>query len=250
MSDFYIGYLPKMPKALSRYVVPAVAVMFSLAVVLAITFALGQGPFATAFFEFGNVQPFEGTIQAKPVPFLILEKAERSNGLPGLERIALVNEGKFGASASVDEFDGQRVRLEGTLIYRGEIRMIEVKAGSVGRVQGEAFNETEAEKNLGEMTLKGEIIDSKCYLGVMNPGNHKTHRSCAVACLRGGIPPMLLVKDEQGRASELWLVTETGEPINDRILDYVAEPVEVTGRVGRKGDSLFFYAKADSIKRL
>jgi hypothetical protein len=31
------------------------------------------------------------------------------------------------------------------------------------------------------MTLTGEIVDSKCYLGVMNPGQGKVHRDCAGA---------------------------------------------------------------------
>ena len=30
--------------------------------------------------------------------------------------------------------------------------------------------------DFGEVTLAGEIVDSKCYLGVMNPGNGKVHR--------------------------------------------------------------------------
>lgn len=54
---------------------------------------------------------------------------------------------------------------------------------------------------LGETTLKGEIVDSKCYLGVMNPGNLKAHRACAINCIQGGVPPVLLVRDGGGASA-------------------------------------------------
>lgn len=250
MKDFYIGYLPKMPASVAKHVRAAVITILVVSALLAAVFAFGQRPFAPAFFEFGNVKDFEGTIQSSPIPFLIVENSERTNGLPGLERIALVGEGKFGAFDAVKDFEGRRVRLRGTLIFRGDIRMIEVAEGTVTAAAGGGRDERQTEEDLGEMRLKGEIIDSKCYLGVMNPGNHKTHRSCAVACLRGGIPAMFLVKDENGNSSELWLLSEKGEPVNDLVLDYVAEPVELRGRVVRKGDSLFFNAEVASIRRL
>lgn len=239
-----------MPAAVARYTVAFVIATVAAAVVLAGILALGQAPFAAAFFEFGNVREFEGTIQARPIPFLIVGDSDRTNGLPGLERIAIVGEGKFGAFDSVKDLDGKKVRLRGTLIYRGDTRMIELAEGAVNAVAGDPAAPGRPDEDLGEMKLKGEIIDSKCYLGVMNPGNHKTHRSCAVACLRGGIPAMFLVKDAEGRTSELWLLSKEGEPMNDAILDYVAEPVELKGRVIRRGDSLFFKAEPESITRL
>jgi len=249
MKEFYIGYLAKMPSGIARWVRPAAILILVCSVVLAAIFALAQRPFAEAFFEFGNVREFSGTILAKPIPFLIVESERRANGLPGLERIALVGAGKHGADAEVGKFDGRRVKLRGTLIYRGDTRMIEIESGSLATVPGDPFAE-DRDADLGEMTLAGEIIDSKCFLGVMNPGNRKTHRSCAVACIRGGIPPMFLVKDVDGNTSELWLLSMEGEPVNDRILDFVAEPVEWSGRVERRGDKLFFLADPTVIRRL
>ena len=161
-----------------------------LGVVFGIVFVVGQKPFAKSFFEFGNVKDFEGTIQAQPIPFLLVEKEEKNNGLPTFERIPLVGEGKDGADELIKEFDGMRVTLKGTRIYRDEIQMIEVVAGSIGVASGGAQKSEEEGVNLGTQTLKGEIIDSKCYLGVMNPGESKPHRECAVNCLRGGIPAL------------------------------------------------------------
>jgi hypothetical protein len=47
--------------------------------------------------------------------------------------------------------------------------------------------------------VRGEIVDSKCFLGVMVPGSGKTHKDCASLCLRGGIPPALYVRDQSGQ---------------------------------------------------
>ena len=246
--DFYIGYLPKMPKSPAKFVGAFVALAFAAAVGTAIILWLGQKPFAKSVFEFGSVKDFEGTIQSGAVPFLLIEKPERNNGLPTFERLALVGEGKHAFHADV--LDNRRVKLKGTLIYRDDLRMIEVSGDRVETTSEGLFPVEETTESLGRFSLKGEIVDSKCYLGVMNPGASKPHRDCAALCLRGGIPPLFIVKDRQGNISELWLVSEKGESVNQEILDFVAEPVEIPGEVFRLGASLFFKIDPRQIKRL
>ncbi len=246
--DFYIGYLPKMPKSLARIVMIFVVLALAAAIGLALVSWLGQKPFAKSIFEFGTVKDFEGTIQAKPIPFLLIEKAEKNNGLPTFERFPLVSEGKHGFDAGL--FDAQRVKLKGTLIYRDDLRMIEVASGSIEKSSPVSNPIEENPQVLGKFTLKGEIVDSKCYLGVMNPGQSKTHRDCAVACLRGGIPPLFIVNDSAGNVSELWLLSDKGESLNKEILDFVAEPIEISGEISRTGDHLFFKINPNQIKRL
>lgn len=248
--EFYIGYLPKMQKGIAKVMRPFTALLLVAGIGFGVLFLVGQKPFANSFFEFGIIKDFEGTIQAKPIPFLLVEKAEKNNGLPTFERIALVGEGKDGADELIKDFDGSQVKLKGTKIYRDDSQMIEVVAGSIEKSIGDAQKKEEKEVSLGKQSLKGEIIDSKCYLGVMNPGNHKTHKICAINCLRGGIPALFVVKDTKGNVSELWLLGEDKKPINKDILDYVAEPVEMTGEVTRLGNQLFFYSNPSSLKRL
>jgi hypothetical protein len=244
--DFYIGYLPKMPKNTAKIIKVFVVAAFVAAIGLAVLAWLGQKPFAKSVFEFGAVKDFEGTIQANGVPFLLVEKSEKNNGLPTFERFPLVAEGKHGFDAGA--FDGQKVKLKGTRIYRDDLQMIEVAADSVEKISANPIEEKA--ENLGKFTLKGEIVDSKCYLGVMNPGQSKPHRDCAVACLRGGIPPLFIVKDTNGNISELWLLSESGETINKEILDFVAEPIEVSGEVFHTSDQLFLKINPVQIKRL
>jgi hypothetical protein len=246
--DFYIGYLPKMPKSFARLTKIFVISAFAITISLTVFLWIGQKPFAKSFFEFGTIKDFEGTIQAQPIPFLLIEKNEKINGLPAFERLPLVAEGKHGFEAK--QFDGQKVKLKGTLIYRDDLQMIEVKENSLESSSENADLIKETAENLGEFTLQGEIADSKCYLGVMNPGQSKPHRDCAVACLRGGIPPLFVVKDSSGNISELWLLSENGESVNKEILDFVAEPIEVSGEVSRTGDQLFFKINPQQIKRL
>jgi len=249
-NEFYIGYLPKMPESIKRIIRIFVVVVLIVGIAFAVLFATGQQPFANSVFEFGNIKEFEGTIQAKPVPFLLVDKNQESNGLPTFFRYPLVGEGKHGVGDDVTSLDGKRVRLQGTLVLRDGLRLIEVVSSSVSLVAGPKGEDEGEPMSLGNMTLRGEIIDSKCYLGVMNPGNKKAHRDCAVACLRGGVPALFLVKDEKGNKSELWLLSDTGEAINDQILEYVAEPLELTGRVTRHGDQLYYWVKPSTIKRL
>lgn len=248
--DFYIGYLPKMSKSLAKVIRAFVVLALLGAIGLAIILWLGQKPFAKSVFEFGNVKEFEGTIQAKPIPFLLVENSNKSGSLPSFLRFPLVAEGKHGVGDDVELLDGQKVKLKGTLIYRDDLQMIEVVSGSVEKFAQTVTPIEEKSESLGNFTLKGEIIDSKCYLGVMNPGHSKPHRECAVRCLSGGVPPLFMVKDRDGKSSELWLISPEGKSVNKEILDFVAEPVEMSGEVKRTGDQLFFYANPNTIKRL
>jgi hypothetical protein len=84
----------------------------------------------------------------------------------------------------------------------------------------------------------------------MNPGHTKPHRECASLCIRGGIPPLFIAKDSDGRDVHLWLVSEKGEPVNQQVLDFVAEPIEITGQIKRSGDQLYLYANPQTFRRL
>ena len=248
--DFYIGYLPKMSKNLAKVIRAFVILAFVAAISLVVISWFGQKPFAKSFFEFDTVKDFEGTIQAKPIPFLLVEKTEKNNGLPTFERFPLVAEGKHGVGEDVISLDNQHVKLKGKRIYRDDLQMIEIAVDSVEKSAQTVQTINEKAESLGVQTLRGEIVDSKCYLGVMNPGQSKPHRDCAVACLRGGIPPLFIVKDEKGNVSELWLLSDKGEPVNKEIFDFVAEPIEISGEVSRTGDQLFFKVNFSQIKRL
>lgn len=147
----------------------------------------------------------------------------------------LVGPGKHGAG-DLQQFDGREVRLKGERILRGDDRMIELLPGSLAST-GSAGAKAVA-MALGRVQLTGEVVDSKCYLGVMNPGNGKVHRDCAVRCISGGVPPAFLVRDADERSAAVLLANWKRE-----LLDHIAEPVTIRGRLVRSSGQLILYAE-------
>ncbi len=239
--EFYIGYLPTAPHKTGKLIRNICLVLFGIAVVIALVLIFGLQKLPLSVFEFGQYRDFTGIVQAKPYPRLLVREGA------SLAQYLLVAEGKHGAE--VTNFDGKNVTLKGSRIYRDGMTMIEVVSGSVQPANDTAKAQLETE-DLGTFTLVGEIVDSKCYLGVMNPGNTKPHRECAALCISGGIPPMFIARDAVGNKVALQLVSAKGEAVNQEVLEMVAEPVEITGLVSREGDQLFFRADPQTYKRM
>jgi hypothetical protein len=86
-----------------------------------------------------------------------------------------------------------------------------------------------------EVELTGEIVDSKCFLGVMVPGAGKTHADCASLCIRGGIPPALRVQDFAGKPELFLLTLPTGAPIHLEAVDLAGQSISMRGLVSRSG---------------
>jgi nitrite reductase/ring-hydroxylating ferredoxin subunit/DMSO/TMAO reductase YedYZ heme-binding membrane subunit len=249
---FYIGYHKRAQPAVGRRLKHLVLALLLASAALAALLAALQEPFGPGTFEYGVRRRFEGLIRERPFPVLLVSRPGRTaSAVPEVSRYPLVDFGKWGAHDAVAGLDGQRVRLRGSLIFREDRTMIEIEPGSV-----EVFPSAPSEptmgtllEQLGRQTLRGEIVDSKCYLGVMKPAREKPHRACASLCIRGGIPPLLIVETATGERRHLFLTDESGRAINDRVLPFVAEPVEITGQVRREDDLWFLAADPRSIRR-
>jgi len=271
---FFVGYLPPSPGSLAR-VRRATFGLIALGWLLGVSFVFAQRPFARARFEYLEPRQFSGRVALTPQPTLVLDAPVDQGGAPtpaaSASRALLVSEFKWGAGPALAGYDGAHVTLSGTLAWRDEQLLIELVPGSVRRLDaapapagadGGGGSVTDrpagsplgpgqgAVADLGVHTLTGEIVDSKCFLGVMNPGHLKVHRSCAVRCISGGIPPVLVVRDRHGVASQLVLVDAAGRMLNDRILGMIAEPLEITGRVERHDDLLYLFADPETFRRL
>ena len=103
---------------------------------------------------------------------------------------------------------------------------------------------------MGTFTLRGEIVDSKCYFGTMRPGSGSVHRTCAVRCIAGGVPPVFVIRDEFGNTMSFLLVASDGSSVNDRVRSLVADPVEIRGRVSRLDDLFVLSADPAEYRRL
>ena len=133
---------------------------------------------------------------------------------------------------------GQWVSFEGSLIYRRGLTMIEMNAPDTFR----ADRATRPEERLGAMEpvgkveLEGEIVDTKCFLGVMRPGAGKVHRACAVRCLSGGVPPGLLVRTEEDPAGTVYLLAGNGGKPLDLDVEWAGRAVRVSGDLSVLGE--------------
>jgi len=247
--EFYIGYLPDAPAQLARSTRGYVRRLIALGLVVAALTTLLQGSFSRAVFEFGVVRRFEGWLTQTPYPSLLVA---RPGG--GHSRYLLTRFGKWGIESQSAPFATQYVRLEGSLIYRDDQTMIEVADGTleVAQTPSPAPALERWSEDLGDATLVGEIVDSKCFLGVMKPGRLKPHRACATRCLSGGVPPVLLVRDPSGNATYLLLVSADGAPVGRTVVerDLVAEPVEIRGRVLRYDNQLVLRADPQDYRRV
>jgi hypothetical protein len=225
-----------MPPRLARFVARIVAVLACGVLMWAVIVAAGHVPLEGGIFEFGHSRPFAGTVVERPYPALRLDEA----GLNAAPWVLLVAPGKHGANALVQGLDGRRVTLTGTRIVRGTHVMVEVEPASLVAGEREEPRVTAAAiqtESFGTQRVKvrGEIVDSKCFLGVMVPGSGKTHKDCASLCLRGGIPPALHVQDQSGRSSVLLLTGTAGEPIGAQALQIAGEAIDMTGTIERQG---------------
>ncbi len=246
--EFYVGYLPQAPPALARTVRARVLLFLGLGLAGALLITAFQQPFSKAVFEFGKVRSFEGRIEVRPYPMLVVERP----GAGDASRYLLVAFGKHGAEAEVGALAGRRVRLEGSLVYRDDQTMIELAEGSVEALDDSVRPEPSPSQAVDSRTFVGEIVDSKCFLGVMKPGNLKPHRACATRCISGGIPPILLVTDAEGLASYLLLTDAQGGPVGAEVVarGLVAEPVRITGAVHRLGDLRVLRADPSAWERI
>ena len=237
--EFYIGYAPRPPRRIARTISRAVVGLNALAAAVALVLVFAQRPFARSTFEFQQYREFTGEMELKPYPALLVVRP----GDKEYSRYLLVAPGKHGADAEVRSFAGEAVQLRGSLIYRDGQTMVELVPGSVQALRKEPAAVSFA--TLGEVTLTGEIVDSKCFLGVMNPGRTKVHRDCAARCISGGIPPAFVTAD-----GFYLLVGGDGRAVQHEVLDWVGETIEVTGTVVRSGETLILRAEPMSFRRI
>jgi len=235
MSSFYIGYLPQAPDDLRKFLRRIVTLLASLAILLAIILVFAQQEFSPAFFEFTKVRDFTGALQANPYPTLLVTDSTSR----GPTQYLLTAVGKHGFTERLAELNDKPVHLRAKLIFRNEGAMLEVVPNTIAPESATDSPAVSTSAEQGEdVILNGEIVDTKCFLGVMNPGRTKVHRDCATRCLSGGIPPALLVQD--GTSSTLYLLAASdGAKLDPQhFLTHVGEPVTVRAKLFRSATSL------------
>lgn len=232
--DFFIGWKSKQPAGTRKSVRMTVIGLLAGGTLLAGVLAFFQRAPELAAYEWTNIRTFEGILRTAPYPHLLVERGSGA----GFSAYTLVAPTKFGIPAEwCGDMDGKPVRFDGGLILRASGTMIEVVSDAPAPVEDLFFRLPSARPvDLGPQTFVGEIVDAKCYLGAMNPGRYKPHRACAIVCVTGGIPAMLVVNAPGGTTATFLLVGPEGELINGDVLDLLARPVRITGNLTRSED--------------
>ncbi len=250
--EFYIGWVGKTPPTFAALTKRFVLVLLPVIILLGVLLAVSQKKFGTGNFEFGTLTEVRGIYFDKPVPNLRVVTGFGLEGNNSFVTIPLIGYGKFGADGAISDIEkakhavlnGKWITLKGTLLYNDGKALMQVDIGdnpitNIADVTPHPM--TVDSEQLGSITVKGEIIDPKCYFGVMKPGEGKPHEDCAIRCILGGMPPMLHVVDGSGRINYYFIVGHDGGKINNSIKNYIAGPVAITGKAIQYGDWVVLY---------
>lgn len=253
--NFFIGWKGALDlnskNAVKRFAFPAMLIGF----IFLFSFTLSQKKIANSAYRFNEVAEYTGVVSNIPFPHILFTKGKDIFGNPIHEVLPLVNAWKFGADSLIATWDKTNkngmVTIQGTIIIRDSVKAMELtrKAHSFLAPKSQSINIKPVIEKIGEVTIKGEIIDPKCYLGAMNPGEGKPHRSCAIRCISGGIMPMITYTENNQKKYAV-LLGENGEKINNQVLDFVAEPIEITGVLYKYENWNYVYINPNFIKRL
>ena len=251
--EFYIGYVDTTPPSTKKFIKKIIISIILFFIVAAAVFSLSQKPFINSTFELSSETKITGIYHESPYPMLRVKIGEGS-----YKNIILMGYGKFGANMYTDAVReklgssplNKQMTIEGNLTYYNGKTLLQVTDEEKITVDPNISSEGLKGTSLGAFELEGEVVDPKCYFGVMKPGKGKIHRSCAVRCIAGGMPPVLVTTDDNN-TSEYFLLTDMkGKPIHDDILPYIGQPSRLKGAVEKLEDWYVMKIDVSDIKKL
>lgn len=243
--------MPNAPAEYRSFLKILIAAMSVLTIGFAYFIVINQKGFSSGVYDRNQLTTFEGVIISHPFPAIKTFYGKDIYGNPLVKTFPLVNKGKFGADSLLADLGRKKnidwknswVQLKGKLIYNHGITIIETAEGenaftSIQRITTDQQKQIPhpVVEEMDSVTLHGEIIDPKCYLGVMKPGQGKPHSDCAIRCISGGIPPLLMIKNLKGEETFFVLRGRNDEAINQQILFAIGQPVTVTGKLKQFDD--------------
>jgi hypothetical protein len=261
-NEFYIGWMPAAPESYAKHVRKVVIAILLLVAIIGAVLALQQKKFSTSGFEFGQLTEVKGIYQQFPVPSIKVMTQQDAFGHTSYITIPLVGYGKFGAEGTIAELEKEQnttldkklVTFKGTLLYSDGKTLLQIDKNDNPLINVSAPNSskdiTSDIKELGTVHLTGEVLDPKCYFGVMKPGHGKPHRDCAIRCIAGGMSPVFYVRNEKGEANYYLILDVNGKKMNDELKDIIADPVSIEARAVQYDDWVILYVNGkDKIKR-
>ena len=91
------------------------------------------------------------------------------------------------------------------------------------------------EMGVQEITIKGELVDSLCYVAMAATG--AGHKQCAMACAKAGIPISILEEGTGKLYTVLPKEDKTGYP--ESVINHMGDPVTLKGDLYEKGGNRY-----------
>ena len=240
--DFFVGYLP-FPDVLKPFYRILLPILLLVGFGAVYFFASDTPETGTGKWELNTKVTVEGRLTLDPYPMIVPSDSTR-------QAVLVVQIGKLSARPLLEGQEGKSISLSGYMIERGPWQMLEIDNTDVPEPIAASTPRRDTGGTEQLVSLTGEIVDSKCMLGVMKPGVGKVHRSCAELCVMGGIPPMLLVKNSSGEKAAYLLMDEQGGAVGRALLPHIAVPVQVTGTAFRLNGMPAIKINPTSVARL
>lgn len=247
--EFFVGYLPT-PAGAKRFLRWGVLAIGLVAGGLAWALAAGERDPGGGVWNLEEAKVLDGVVYADPSPLIRVTAPDGAT-----VTVLLIDQGKVGARGRVRDFDGRSVRVNGHMLSGRNVLMLELDEGAeaIKLIPSKPHGSMESVTWLGDVVLRGEIVDSKCFAGAMKPGEGKTHKACAALCLRGGVPAMFM-SVEEGKTVPYLVVDSQGKSPSgealERILPFVGDWVEVRGKARGLADLRILEISTDGIRRL
>jgi len=247
--EFYIGYLDHMGSDTKKSIRVFVIVAFLVVIGSAIIFGLSQNEFKNSSFELYSETKLTGVYHESPYPMLQVEIAPET-----FKSILLLGFGKSSVNpffetikTQTKDLNNKKLMIEGNLIYYNGKTLLQITdEEKITLIDANNHKLQLGAEALGQKSFNGEVIDPKCFFGVMKPGFGKIHRSCAVRCISGGVPPVFAVHGNDD-IQYLLIVGEDGKPMNKEMLSFVGQSATVTGRVEKLDDWYLLKINAGNI---
>ncbi len=234
--DFYIGWQDEAPISFVKtrrwfFLLASAALL-----VFAVLFAYAERGFIDSYFAYGDLTEVEGQLRMQPVPMLVVDREGEASTIP------LVGFGKFGAKKALQhlvdkKLEGSIVTVRGTHFGYQDREWMELTEGAESIISVSSTKRPLSEKvTLGRVEISGEIVDPKCFFGVMNPATKAVHRSCAIRCISGGVPAILAIRRNGVFVDYFFLLDQDGKPVGKEVLPWVGIPVTVSGQASQVED--------------
>ena len=244
--EFYVGYL-SMPRGIKRGLLVLVPLLLVSMVVVAALVPAEQTDPGTGTWDLDTTTELTGVVLAQPYPHV---RVPQDGG--GFRTVLLASQVKSGVHDRVTEISGHAATVRGNLIERDGRALMTLLDDPSGIEPADPFPVATLPKpqDTGRFALTGQIIDPKCYLGAMKPGEGKIHKACATLCIKGGVPPMFMTRDANDQRTLYLLTGAHGEAVVDSIERYIADPITAEGVIERHGDLAWFKIDPATIARI